>query len=901
MSKAEEPGAEPGEALDRILDAVIDLPPAQRLERARALCADRPALWAEVARVLELDAQAGADFLQREAPAADAPPQAAQAADPVTPPGTRIGSWEVVGLIGRGGMGEVLEVRRADGQYDMRAALKRLRDTSAEHAERLQRERQILAALRHPHIAQLLDGGVDAAGHPWMVMEYVEGEPLDRWAQGQSLAARMAVFEQIVAAVGHAHAHLVVHRDIKPANVLVDAQGRAKLLDFGIAKLMTALRSGEQTQALATPNYAAPEQLLGEAVTVHTDVYGLGATLYSLLCGQAPLALEGLSLPQLVDRVRHAQPAPPSLRGPAPDVPADLDAVCLHCLAKERQHRYASVADLAADLKNLREGFPVAAKPPTRLGALWRLVQRHRVASLAATAISLSVLLGLAGFAWQATIALQERDIAGREAQRLHGLRNAVLNLFRSTAEADAALDSREIFARTAQAAESLQDTEPATAATLWQILGQLHLLNEDYTAGRALLERVIAMPPQQIAPGVRADALLNLAHIAFRDRDFAQTRALLAQAQAIWDQAPALYRNESLPALTLRSQLARAEGQDARAIAILREAHRQAVAIWGPDHSESAVLLINLAATQYYAGELDAAVATSAQAYAAYQRMGKADSPDALNLLANWGVYALRAGRPLEAERRLSEALELRTRLYGASAAQAVLMKNLGLAHLVNGREQDGMDLLEQSQWMAERYAGAESHLHIAACCRLAGIQLRRGDLAGARAALAPLPAGALQRDTHWGDYCRGLAGLLASPPRAVEAEVQALLDRRARGRNYAADLLDSVGARAWQQQQAATAAAAWERAAALKGEVRGAQHYETLQIALRHAQALLAQGQREQGQAQWRQALAALERSLGPDHPLVARERALSPARSAPRTAPPALLASPDAESAS
>ncbi|MEN8719114.1 MAG: tetratricopeptide repeat protein, partial [Oceanococcaceae bacterium] len=800
-----------------------------------------------------------------------------EVADPEVPRGTRIGAWEVVGSIGRGGMGEVLEVQRADGQYRMRAALKRLHENGQEHAERLARERQILAALKHPHIAALIDGGVDAAGHPWMVLEYVDGEPLDRWAHAQPLATRLQVYMQIVAAVQHAHGQLVIHRDIKPSNILVDEHGHARLLDFGIAKLLSALHTRDRTQALATPNYAAPEQLLGEPVAVHADIYGLGATLYAVLCGKPPLNLEDQPLPIVVDRIRHQQPPPPSQV--APGIPADLDAICLKCLAKAPADRYDSAASLLQDLTRHVDGFPVAARVPGPWDHLRHFVRRHRVVASSAAMILLTLVGGMLITQHQAAVAVQERDAARLEALRLSGLRNAVTALFQKTIDADAALTARELFVRTANDAQARLSQDPATSGALLQMLGHLQLQAEDYPAARALLERVVSLPRDQLAPSVLADAYLDLAHLDFRERNFPAVRDRLDAARTIWARQGTDQRNATLQLATLEAQLARAEGRMEDAIERLQSAITIARDYWGPEHPETASLLVNLGATRYYAGDIRGAISSSAEAFEIYQALGKAQSPDALNLLANWGVYALRAGRPVEAEQRLSQALDLRTELYGASAAQAILMKNLGLAHLVNGRDRDGLDLLEQSQWMAERYAGADSHVHWSTTCTLGQVLLEHGQLKDARAALSRLSADALRRDSHWADVCQALLTLSDDPAADITAELNQLASRGASRQVYRARLLATKARLLQRAGQPTAALATYTAAVDEQRQARGAEHYETLQLLLE--QALVQQQLADSATARraFREARDRLARTLGPQHPLVTRYTELSP----------------------
>ncbi len=210
--------------------------------------------------------------------------------------GTRVGAYRIIELIGRGGMGEVYRAERADGQYEQQVALKLIRSELAGHPERFQVERQILAQLQHPGIARLLDGGVFNGDLPYMAIELVDGVPITEWCREHhsDLATRLRLFIAVCDAVAHAHSSLVVHRDIKPGNVLVTAEGHVKLLDFGVAKLLSAGPRDVTGNAPLTPAYSAPEQLTGGAITTATDVYALGVLLYELLCGELPWRSTGL-------------------------------------------------------------------------------------------------------------------------------------------------------------------------------------------------------------------------------------------------------------------------------------------------------------------------------------------------------------------------------------------------------------------------------------------------------------------------------------------------------------------------------------------------------------------------------------------------------------------------------
>jgi eukaryotic-like serine/threonine-protein kinase len=394
------------------------------------------ALRGEVASLLDASDAAG-KFL-------DAPP-------PIPPidgdvshtlqPDSRIGAWRIVRLIGHGGMGEVYEVGRADGPFEQRAALKLTRTASSTQLSRFNAERQILARLDHPGIARLLDGGIAPDGRPFAVMEYVEGETLLQYCESRALELdrRLSLFLQVCDAVACAHRSLIVHRDIKPGNVLVDATGRARLLDFGIAKPLDAPASpegsGSQTLMLLTPDYASPEQLRGEPVTTATDIHALGLLLFELLVGHRPwhhtsdmplARLIALTLEKPAPRASEtarsvAQPAvPPKL------LEGDLDSIISKCLRREPRHRYATVNELNADVERSRQGHPVLAREGARLYVLGRFVHRHRLITGSVASVIAVLVLSVVITTWQA-------NRANREAARAAATRDFLIGVFRES------------------------------------------------------------------------------------------------------------------------------------------------------------------------------------------------------------------------------------------------------------------------------------------------------------------------------------------------------------------------------------------------------------------------------------------------------------------------------------
>lgn len=335
--------------------------------------------------------------------------------------GKQVGAYRIERLLGRGGMGSVYLAHRGDGSIAQQVAIKLVRaEVLDPHTiARFRLERQVLALMRHPNIAALLDAGELPDGSPYVVMEYVEGEPIMAWARARhlDLRARLDLFLKVCDAVGFAHRNLIVHRDLKPGNVLVTAQGEPKLLDFGIAKpLVSTLgeieiqETGTAQRYFSAPN-AAPEQLRGEPVTPACDVYGLGALLYELLTDLKPLDLSNLTPGEMERRILHEDPVAPSRRVQNKKLRGDLDAIVMRCLRKAPGDRYDAVPDLAQDLHAHLGGFPVTARRGGSGYRLRRFAGRHRFGLAAGGAIATIALFGaLSWFAqYRATVAQQSR------------------------------------------------------------------------------------------------------------------------------------------------------------------------------------------------------------------------------------------------------------------------------------------------------------------------------------------------------------------------------------------------------------------------------------------------------------------------------------------------------------
>jgi tetratricopeptide (TPR) repeat protein len=431
------------ERLEKLFEQGLKLPQAGRAAWLARACGDDAELRRELEELLRAEATPGV---------LDAPPlavddaHAAAAIVPSLPAGTQLGVWRIEQLVGRGGMGEVYAALRTDAGFKQRGALKLLRFDAIGELARFHAERQILARLEHPNIARLLDGGVAPDGRPYTVLEYVDGVSLLDYCNARhlSLDERLNLFAQVCDAVAYAHRNLIIHRDIKPANTLLDADGKVKLLDFGIAKLVDAVaaNNAEATATIApfTPDYAAPEQLTGEPVTTATDVYALGVLLFELITGERPLRTRGLSSAQALALREREAPLASRVARDNTDAPVsasalagDLDAIVAKCLRREPAHRYDTVNGLKLDLQRHLAHEPVLAREGARLYVFGRVLRRYRWAAAAAAALILALAAGLAGTLWQARRAQTQAQLAQAQLSRAEATKQFLFGVFKAS------------------------------------------------------------------------------------------------------------------------------------------------------------------------------------------------------------------------------------------------------------------------------------------------------------------------------------------------------------------------------------------------------------------------------------------------------------------------------------
>ncbi|HLL16745.1 MAG TPA: serine/threonine-protein kinase [Pyrinomonadaceae bacterium] len=442
------------EQVAELVESALEREPSEWDAFLTESCGGDVALRAEVESLLRHEERAR-DFI--ESPAFQMAAELLDDGDIELQAGQRLDGYEIIRPLGEGGMGEVYLARDVELGREVAVKLVKRGLGTADVLRRFRHEEQILASLNHPHIARLFGGGKTKEALPYFVMEYVEGQPIDKYCDARQLptGARLQLFRKVCAAVSYAHSHLVVHRDIKPSNILVTPAGEPKLLDFGIAKLLDPEREGGASQTVTilgvmTPEYASPEQARGEPVTTATDVYSLGVLLYELLTGHRPYHLQSRRPEEIARVICEQEPERPSkasadfgsrnaelktgssnpqsaFRNPK-SLRGDLDNIVLLALRKEPARRYATVEQFSEDIRRYLEGLPVIARKATFAYRAAKFVGRHKVGVASASLVALAVIAGLTATIWQARVARGERARAERRFNDVRKLANS--NLF---------------------------------------------------------------------------------------------------------------------------------------------------------------------------------------------------------------------------------------------------------------------------------------------------------------------------------------------------------------------------------------------------------------------------------------------------------------------------------------
>jgi eukaryotic-like serine/threonine-protein kinase len=709
--------------IETAFEEALDWPSEERLPRLLGAHSDDPELCREVEAMLA--AHDGSSLIGdsvRQAVLAGAF-EAGSFEDKVP---EKIGAYRVLGEIGRGGLATVLLAERHDDAYRMQVAIKLVRrglDT-ADILLRLRQERQILARLDHPHIARLLDGGSTEDGRPYVVMERIEGLPIDRYCRQHQLGlrARLQLFAAVGKAVAYSHRNLIIHRDIKPANILVTPSGEPKLLDFGIAKLLRPEEHDPGNAAhtspglrLLTPEYASPEQIAGRPLTTATDVYSLGILLYELLTGERPYRSEpGASRLQV--EARSSPPEPPSSRsrrlqaeGRAAGLPAiaaarldgDLDTIVLAALRLEPERRYASVEQMVDDVERYLDDLPIKARPDSRLYRARKFVRRHRAAVAAGLALFGILLTSTVVTTRQAILAEQQRRRAEAQSQRTARVSELLVRIFEVSDPGEArgnTITAREILDRAADDLEKEIGDQPEDLAAMAETMGRVY-------RGLGLLEPAGRL--HQVA---------------------------LERRHALWGENNA----EVARSLALLGELRFDQGRLPESQELVSAAYETRRRLLGEEHPDTLQSRNDLAALRFHRGDFQGAAELFRLNLATRRRQLGENHLDVAAACDNLANVLLRLGNLAEAEQLFRHALALRLGLLGEGHPEVVATRGdlAGLLHSA-GRVAEAEPLYRQVLADQNRLLGAD-HIHVAVTAtNLAALLRDRGQLAEAETLL--------------------------------------------------------------------------------------------------------------------------------------------------------------------
>jgi serine/threonine protein kinase len=872
----------PLDRLEEMLAEALELSPEQRDGYLARACGDDHELRREVEELLALHDEAAEYFDTLSNEIVDAAPLEVESA---ARPRIRIGPYRTLEAIGHGGMGAVYRAERSDGVFDQKVALKLLhRDMETPQLRaRFVAERQILARLSHPNIARLQDGGVTEEGRPYFVMEYVEGAPITHYCHEHDLSLDkvLRLFLDVIGAVSYLHRNLVVHRDLKPSNIFVDRSGQVKLLDFGIAKLLAeapgeagVTRTGE---LLMTPEYAAPEQLLGAPVTTATDVYALGVVLYELLTGSRP---HQRSLPARHDADQELPPTPSSrlrsrhkkkgtkseepLEGTSSSEPAvawrridaDLDTICLMALRPEPEARYPSAEQLGQDIERFLEGQPVRARKSTLGYRVGKFARRHRRSIAAAAVVLALIAAGLVRELGLRRDAEQARTEAQTEAAKSATVEGFLADILTSVEpektqgkEVTVAEALDQAAARIATSPEFAE--QPSVEASVRRTIGHAYAALGKHAEAREHLERAL-----ELGGGLEvgdsdmeeAAAWLGSEYIQLGLYDKAEVlleRILEVRVERYGEEHP-----DALKALNHVADLKWYQGKYEEVEAIDRRILDIRWRVLGEDHPDTVKSLNAVATSLFSRGELAEAAQLFEQALAFKKQQLGDLHPDTLVILDNLASARVGLGQYAEAESLLEESIASASRVMGADHEQtAVSHHNLGVLLTVLARYDEAEEHLLQARAIRDRLPGNRAY-YLHSCSCLADAYRYHGRVEEAeRLYLSTLKQQRARFDLHDPLTLKtmgGLAGLrvqqgdLAAAEALIQETMAPLIEIRGEAHQETLELLDLLARIRNQQGCFEEAAEICERGIGPGARELGADNLAVLSLEYERARAL-------------------------------------------------------------
>ena len=828
--------------------------------------------------------------------------------------GQVVGPYTLISLLGRGGMGNVWLGERTDGRFERRVAVKFLNVALLGQGgeERFQREGRILGRLSHPNIAELVDAGVSTSGSPYLVLEHVEGDHIDRYCDQNRLdvAARLRLFLDVAAAIAHAHSNLIVHRDLKPSNVLVSKNGQVKLLDFGIAKLLEGDgQDGEATLLTVqggramTPEYAAPEQVTGAPVTTATDVYTLGVLLYVLLTGQHPTGRGPRSAADLVKAIVDTEPRRLSdivtssqadeetttgnatRRTTTPEklrrlLRGDLDTIVAKALKKNPQERYSSVTALNDDLSRYLNHEPIRARPDTFAYRAAKFVRRNRTVVILAALAVVGTAAGVVGTLVQARTARAQRDFAYRQLQNSEAVNDVSSFLLSDAAPSGKPFTVNELLEREYQIVER-QHGNDASRAQLLISIGEQYNTQDENAKSRPILEEAYRISRGLTDRSTRAQASCALGHAISLADDPQRAEVLIEEGLRELPGEPQ-YSLDRVSCLLHGSAVARNTGDVKQGVARVQQAQRALQqAPFNPEMRKLRVFM-DLAEAYREAAEFPHAIAAFEQASVELTALGRDNTETAGTLFNNWALALEQTGRPLEAERLFRRAIDISRVDQSEQGISPMLLNNYASALEDLARFDEAAGYAERAYARAQK-AGDEVVINQSLLLR-SRLYRAQHDVPRAQAALdeveprlrKALPPGhyafaAVMADRAMLELERGdTAKALRLVNQAIDA-LQATIKAGKAGVNILPLYYQRRGLIELQAGRPDAAVADITKALDLfrPSPAPGIFSYRTGRAYLFLARALKAQGKEEETRAAARTAAEHLQSVAGPDHP--------------------------------
>lgn len=875
----------------KIVNAALDQPPEERQAYAEQACGTDAALREAVWSLLN-DDSVPEGFL--EPPIEGAAVHLAAGSVDRAAAIEHMGRYRVTEVIDSGGIGTVYRAVPSDDENAPPVAVKVLKRgmTGEDMQQRFRQEQEVLARLKHRNIARFIDGGVTSGGLLYLVMEFIEGRPIDRFCDQQKLAVsdRLELFEDVCSAVQYSHRNLVVHRDLKPRNILVTHDGVPKLLDFGIAKLLEDGSSGPAVDPtvtanrMITPQYASPEQIKGAPISTATDVYSLGVVLYELLTGHRPYDLRGKARGEILELIGEVDPASPSTqvmqteevtyldgttttltpelvsvaRGTDPqslrrELTGDLDTIVLTAMQKDPDRRYASVERLAEDLRRYRTGLPILARADTFSYRARKFIRRNKAATIAATIAFISLIAGTTG------LAVRLKQAQGAQAQLVKESENARLQARRSQRLSDFLQDMlasvsprekgkevtvREVLDEAVKTADSELGGDPRLLGSILSTIGDTYRTLDMFEQARAQLDRAYALAREHYDPNdvEIATCLNNLGVLLYETGDYSKSNELHREALSIRERVLGRTSAASAQSLNNLAAVLSVTGAYDESRALFTEALQIRRTVLDAQDPLIAITMSHLASILEHNGEYAAAEEMTREVLDLRRQVYGDEHAETVRTIATLGNLHRAQGKYDEAESELREALSLQRKLHGPNNLDvAETLNNLAVVLRARERHREAASLLRETLDIARALLG-EEHVTVATIMSNLGNTLRA---AGEVSEAEDLYRRSLEmRRTLLGNDHPAIATAL----------------------NNLASLLHEKG-------DYETADALYSECLAIQRSQLGPRHARVgitlYNLASMHA----ARGNLEQAITSYEEALEILEESLGEQHPRVAK----------------------------